>query len=222
MSADLSPLAALGVAGVYINLDRSPERRAHVEDELARHGLVSDYVRFPARDAAQAGSGASPLEPGEIGCFRSHCDALRQFAAGKHHVHVAEDDIVFSSRFAAVTGELIRSGMLERYDLVFLDTVVAVGLELVSEFRRLFERNSRTETGVPTSLVVLDFRQHRFASTSSYLVSRRAVARVAKLLERELVTGPDVATRPAIRPIDRDGWPARRLRVSVRHHGSAG
>jgi hypothetical protein len=43
---------------------------------------------------------------------------------------------------------------------------------------------------VPTPVVVLDFRQHRFAGTSSYLVSRHAVARVVKLLERELTAGP--------------------------------
>lgn len=185
-----SALAALGVAGVYINLDRSVDRRAHVDAELARHGLAADYVRFPGIDAGQAGAG-SALEPGEIGCFRSHCAVLRLFASGERHLHVAEDDVVFSSRFAAVTGELVRAGMLDRYDLIFLDTVVAVGLELVSEFRRLLERNvSRAQQGAATPIIVLDFHHHRFAGTSSYLVSRRAIARLAGLLERELAAGP--------------------------------
>lgn len=183
-------MAALGVAGVYINLDRSTERRARVETELARHGLASDYVRFSACEAGPADSAGSALKPGEIGCFRSHCSVLRQFGSGERHLHIAEDDIVFSSRFAAVTGELVRSGMLDRYDLIFLDTVVAVGLELVGEFRRLLERNAaRAERGAAAPVIVLDFHHHRFAGTSSYLVSRRAVARVAQLLERELAAG---------------------------------
>jgi hypothetical protein len=186
-----SPLAALGVAGVYVNLDRSTERRAHVEAELARHGLASDYVRFSALGPGEAESRGSPLEPGEIGCFRSHCAVLRQYDSGERHLHVAEDDIVFSSRFAAVTAELVRSGMLDRYDIIFLDTVVAVGLELVSEFRRLQELNlSRARRGEPTPVIVLDFHHHRFAGTSSYLVGRGAIARVARLLERALAAGP--------------------------------
>jgi len=191
MPAASSPLAAVDVAGVYINLDRSTGRRAQVEAELARHGLSSDYVRFPAVDGRRAGTGASPLGPGEVGCFRSHVGALRLFAGGDRHVHVAEDDIVFSSRFAAAAGELVRSGTLDRYDLVFLDTVVAVGLELVSEFRRLFERQApRADAGAVRPITVLDFRQHKFASTSSYLVNRGSVERVAGLLERELAAGP--------------------------------
>lgn len=191
MVAAPSPLAALGVAGIYINLDRSAERRAHVEAELDRYGLTSDYVRFPACEAGPKDSAGSTLEPGEIGCLRSHSAVLRQFAGGERHIHIAEDDIVFSSRFAAVAGEIVRSGMLARYDLVFLDTVVAVGLELVSEFRRLLERNvSRAQSGAATPLIVLDFHHHRFAGTSSYLVSGRAIARVAGLLERELARGP--------------------------------
>ena len=181
----------MDVAGVYINLDRSTVRRAQVEEELRRHGLASDYVRFPAVDGKQVGSAASPLGPGEIGCFRSHVGALRLFAAGDRHIHVAEDDIVFSARFAAVAGELVRSGTLDLYDIVFLDTVVAVGLELVSEFRRLFERQApHADPGTTRPITVLDFRQHKFASTSSYLVNRRTVARVASLLERELAAGP--------------------------------
>ena len=184
-------MAALGVAGVYINLDRSTERRARVDAQLARHGLTPDYARFSACEAGPADSSGSALEPGEIGCFRSHCAVLRQFASGGRHLHVAEDDVVFSSHFAAVTGELVRSGMLDRYDLIFLDTVVAVGLELVSEFRRLHERNvSRARCGADAPVIVLDFKHHRFAGASSYLVSRRALAHVANLLERELAAGP--------------------------------
>ncbi len=109
------------------------------------------------------------------------------FAAGDRHLHVAEDDIVFSSRFAAATAEVIRSGTLDKYDLIFLDTIVAVGLELVSEFNRLFERQG-SRTGAP--IAVLDFRNHKFASTSSYLVNRHSIARVADMLERNLAAGP--------------------------------
>jgi hypothetical protein len=66
-----------------------------------------------------------------------------------------------------------------------------VGLELVSEFRRLLERNVlRAQQRAATPVIVLDFHHHRFAGTSSYLVSRRAIARLAGLLERELAAGP--------------------------------
>jgi hypothetical protein len=36
--------------GLYINLDRSPERRRNMEDQLAACGLSDIYARFPAVD----------------------------------------------------------------------------------------------------------------------------------------------------------------------------
>jgi hypothetical protein len=35
--------------GFYINLDRSRERRAEIEAELARHNLAQAYTRFTCR-----------------------------------------------------------------------------------------------------------------------------------------------------------------------------
>jgi GR25 family glycosyltransferase involved in LPS biosynthesis len=190
-----SQLAALDVTGLFINLDRSPERRAAVEAQLARFGLAADYARLPGVEGTEFDPGRSPLTRGEVGCFRSHLGALHAFAAGTRHLHVVEDDVVFSSRLVPVINELIRSGTLERYDLVFLDTVVGVGVELVRIYRRLYGRQTRRGTGDVSDggqpFAVLDFRNHEFAGASSYLVNRASIAKLAALLERELAAGPN-------------------------------
>ena len=39
--------------GAFINLDRSPQRRAEMEGQLAELGIADRYVRFPAIDGSK-------------------------------------------------------------------------------------------------------------------------------------------------------------------------
>jgi len=74
--------------GLYINLDRSVERRERMEAQLADLGLAGRYVRFPAIDGASLGSGTGTLKAGERGAFHSHVQALedarRKSGCGAH------------------------------------------------------------------------------------------------------------------------------------------
>ena len=60
----------MSVIGFYINLDRSPDRRAHMETELARHNLQDRYNRFAGTDGNVLGLpnpnplGVPPALPG--------------------------------------------------------------------------------------------------------------------------------------------------------------
>lgn len=62
----------LGYRGFYINLDRSPQRRDRIEEQLQRYGLRERYERFPAIDASAVRARAGMLSAAQLACFQSH------------------------------------------------------------------------------------------------------------------------------------------------------
>jgi glycosyl transferase, family 25 len=90
------------VKAYYINLDRAPERRAHMEEALA--GV--DHERVAAVD----GRLRPPTEKGptrfEIACLESHCEAWKRFLATPDaFACFLEDDVHFSPDFAAFVAQ---------------------------------------------------------------------------------------------------------------------
>lgn len=85
-------LAALSsmLTGSYINLDRSPDRAAFMQAQLARLGMAW-VQRHRAVDAAEvAVPPGCPLLAAEVACFLSHLQVLQR--APEHaHVLVLED-----------------------------------------------------------------------------------------------------------------------------------
>lgn len=84
----------------YINLDRRPDRRAHVEAELARVGLTAERYRAFTPDEW----GGSPRKiqgmldrgtAGNVGCYMSHVHAMQMAAANRADTLIVEDDVVF-------------------------------------------------------------------------------------------------------------------------------
>lgn len=92
----------------YINLDRSPERRAWFKQQA--EALELDLVRVPAVDGRElpaaeldywkglsSGEDGINLSPGEVGCFLSHRRAWEAVLAGDEKwAFIAEDDVHFS------------------------------------------------------------------------------------------------------------------------------
>jgi len=71
----------------YINLERRPERRTAVEDELRKVGLLENAERFQAVDTSTFGI---------LGCGLSHLAVLKTAKArGYRNVLIVEDDLVF-------------------------------------------------------------------------------------------------------------------------------
>lgn len=94
----------------YINLDRSPERRQRLENELSRFGLLAERVsavdgsvlsqnELSAHYDAHLNSGEyfAPLKTSEIACFLSHRKVLRKFIeeSDSDFAMVLEDDAEF-------------------------------------------------------------------------------------------------------------------------------
>ncbi|WP_296424872.1 glycosyltransferase family 25 protein [Yoonia sp.] len=103
----------------YINLDRSVDRRAHMETVIKDRGLTA--IRIAACDGATLtdaacaahrppASGKRQLSKPEIGCFLSHRAAWTDIAAGDQRWGcVFEDDIMLSQDISHVLRDIYRS-----------------------------------------------------------------------------------------------------------------
>ncbi len=163
--------------GHYINLDRSPERRASIESQLAAAGLSDGYRRIAAVDGSL---GKRPLGvlPGEWGCLQSHLMALSQPAEARF-VHVLEDDAILSRDFTRSMGALIGSGKLSRFDLVFTD--VAPTDWPYTTVRKLSQHWEKHQAGEVT---LIGLRGFPYGGADSYFVNARSLAKVRGFVER--------------------------------------
>ena len=111
-------------AGVYINLDRSTERRAAMEAQIAQHGLTGVYRRFSGADGNILGVSTTLTTTGEIGCFTSHYLVCRDHVDCAKHLHVVEDDTIFAGIMGRTIKAVISSAFMEQYDILFLDSMI--------------------------------------------------------------------------------------------------
>jgi glycosyl transferase, family 25 len=123
-----------GLQTWVINLDRAPQRLAHITEQLQR--LKLPFTRLAAVDAramtaAQQAHldapaycqkhGMTPLL-GELGCYLSHVAVMQAFLQGTAaFALVLEDDVVLHSSLTSVLSGLVRHPM--RWDMVKLSGV---------------------------------------------------------------------------------------------------
>jgi GR25 family glycosyltransferase involved in LPS biosynthesis len=178
--------------GYYINLDRSADRRAAMETQLARLDPPARYQRFPAVDGNPRGIVSDTLTDADIGCLTSHYLLLHAHRNGDRHLHVIEDDAVLASRATHFVEQIIESGTLEQNDILFTSTVLSEKLEFFAgfyqEIRDAWRINidrapNGTATGVRFGAVPY------LAGMESYLVNRRSIGLVCDIIARDLDSG---------------------------------
>ncbi len=155
----------------YINLDRSPDRRAHVEKQLKQHKLSA--TRITGIDGARLGDDVDGIDPalyrrchgreiraGEIGCYLSHLKALQTFldGGGRYGV-ILEDDAVLRPGYGDVLAALVENDMAARWDMVKMQC------RRRQKPLRLFPLIGETYLGVSAM---------RSTGATAYLVNRKA------------------------------------------------
>jgi len=177
--------------GLYINLDRSPERRRNMEEQLAAFGLQDIYARFSAVDGKTTPFPQSPLKPGEIGVFMSHRQALEAARKRAECVHILEDDAILTPHLPSVIGDAVRINLFEKYDLLFTDSVVNCHLGLMKTLRKEFEDIKFPASGPfrLKDLKLMDLARVFFASFQSYVVGAKSIEKVLALYDQEIANG---------------------------------
>lgn len=178
--------------GYYINLDRSLERRAAVEAELRRHHAESRYERFPAVDGQSCSITNNKLGPGPAGCFLSHAKLLEQNLANPAHLHIVEDDVLYSPYAADLLDMVITNKTLSQFDLLFTDVYVPLSLETIRLYKDLYDRcmlpGASGERAFKEFRVV-DLAAVNFASMASYLVNKDSISKLSELYRGHIEAG---------------------------------
>jgi len=185
----------MSYTGFYINLDRSRERRAQIETQLAQLKLDHIYTRFKASDGNTLGLANPHLKDGEIGCFTSHYLLMKKNLDSPTHLHVVEDDVVFAGRAAEVIGATIDNGGLDAYDIIFTDTYIPINVDAFRMYKELYDRSvERDQSGaiVNAAFSVIDLAGRLFATTSSYLVNAKSIRKLYNIYTKEIGNSPRV------------------------------
>ena len=157
----------------FINLDRSPERREHMEAALRDLGIAFERIAaVDARDLTDAEidrhyrplPGADPVDRGSIACFLSHRLAWRRIAESAEPFGlVLEDDILFGEDAGAILSDT--SWIPEDTETVRLET-----------FRRHTVYEKRPVARVAGRDIVR--MRHVHLGGGAYILSRAAATRL--------------------------------------------
>lgn len=142
----------------YINLDKRPDRRLHIESQLAEFGILSIAERFPAIEH----------EKGNVGCLMSHIAVLKTITErGYKNALILEDDFQF------LVDENRFNDLLQRFFCTYGSVYHVVMLAY---------RNASTQ---PVDELV--GRCLRTFTTSGYMVSFRILDDLIKVMENAVV-----------------------------------
>src|SRR6185436_13255833 len=174
--------------GVYINLDRSLERRGRLEAQLAEFGIANRYARFAAVDGARMPPDNAQLRVGERGAFHSHFRALDETRRRGGCIHILEDDALLSEHVRPLIDEAIAANVFSRYDLLFTDMMVGCHLGMLKFLKAAFDR----VTVSPSRLLrlqdmqLIDLTQQNFSCLTSYVVGAEAAEKLLALYREEI------------------------------------
>jgi GR25 family glycosyltransferase involved in LPS biosynthesis len=185
------------IVGRYINLDRSEARRAVVEAQIERFDLKDRYTRFAAIDGASRPP-AGGLKPGEVGCFLSHYEVLREHAGDGRHVHVLEDDVVFGPQTATII-DMVADQTLGEVDILYTDVSPnfnqVLFLSMVEHLRGTgmtdpVQRTVFNGRPFPLNIAFLTLGGQAFTGANAYIVGHRSIERLVAAMAAEIARGP--------------------------------
>jgi GR25 family glycosyltransferase involved in LPS biosynthesis len=174
--------------GLYINLDRSTERRRRFEEQLAKFNLSGRYSRFEAVDGLKLAA-REGLQPGEVGCFHSHYRALMKGGENGLPVHILEDDTLLSQYLDFAARKLVSSNFFGPFDIVFTETFVQPDISWLAFYKREFDRALAGGRGA-IRFQVKDLKAQHWWGMTSYFVAAASIDKVLRILAEELERGP--------------------------------
>ena len=197
--------------GRYINMDASIGRRAAMEAQFSALGLAERYARFPGIDGRDLGASASPLSPGELGCFMSHYRCIVETAVEGHHLHIVEDDVVLAPQAAGLLDRIIDDAV-PRCDLLLTDMFMPLEmgtiLDMIVQLRAsgLFDQRLRpADVRLPGYVMYPNLRHVPFGGATSYVVNHASRGKLIALLDKEIAKGPRLPIDMIYRMLANDG-----------------
>jgi GR25 family glycosyltransferase involved in LPS biosynthesis len=174
--------------GFFINLDKNEARRKALTQHLEETGAAGRYQRIAAVDGrAVAHQYETKLDPGNVGCWLSHAKILEANREAKTHLHIIEDDTIFSKSAMSLFDSLLEfaDAELSGWELIFTDIyVIPADGRACKDLTRTMKLYQQTKT-----VGLLDLHHVGFSGTSSYFVNWKAIDKYAKLMSSPGVDG---------------------------------
>lgn len=175
--------------GSYINLDRSKDRRLQCENQIHALGLHSSYHRMKGVDGKNQISAHPALSysPGKLGCWLSHLKTIDTSLSHDQHLHVLEDDFVFTGVFKQFHDNFeSHVSTLSAWDLLFCDVDLA-NMHNAAEMGKLIQRVSDLEQRKRISFE--NAEKLYAAGNSSYIINKTSKRKVFSLMKEGFKLG---------------------------------
>ena len=164
---------------VYINLDKSTERKTGMERKLSQFFKPADFKRFPA---IQGDHRDAKISPNALGCFLSHLEVIKS-SSPNHPTLILEDDVLLCKNFNTYLKNLIKGlhKISPEWDILFLAQMTFIGQ--VYKTVRLLKIKKTIPKG---TFRILNAKTNYAASTSAYIINPLSKGKILNLLKKNV------------------------------------
>lgn len=200
----MTGLNSPGVFVQVINLARRPDRLAQVSAELNQAGL--DFETQVAVDGQIYGYESDFVSRGEIGCWKSHLNAMRRLVEEKFDYSlILEDDATLSRsvnvEYLSGMVEVMKRNQLDMLQIGFIEEFYLPSLRSgILEFFISLLKNRGTKDSSGVRFVLGEFR----AGTHAYIVNSRLADAISANVSDP---PPNSLGRLFRKPCPRANWP---------------
>jgi GR25 family glycosyltransferase involved in LPS biosynthesis len=196
--------------GRYINMAASAERRAQMEAQFTRFGCADLYRRFDAVDGRSITGAQTRLSAAELGCFMSHYHCIVE-GGGDSHVHIVEDDVVFSAQTTFLLG-VTSDEVMDQCDILFTDIFVPLNMNAIFNLMEYYRasgiiaaRHVEPDLRTPSAIMFANIRPIEFGGATSYVVNKNSRNKIRRLLDAEMSQGINDPIDMVIRRLANEG-----------------
>ena len=167
--------------GFFINLDRNEKRRQALMQHLEEMGAASRYQRVAAVDGrAVLHQYPTNINPGQLGLWLSHIKLLEAASGSDAHLHIIEDDAIFSTHAVNSFDALLAEADVTfgDWDLIFTDVLVPpTDLRFFLTASLAMEKIEQVG-----GQALVNLQSYGFSCTSSFFLNKRSIAKYANLI----------------------------------------
>ena len=162
--------------GVFLNLDKSTDRKSYLNKHLEQIGLQEYFTRYQAFDADSPLLHSHPstnITDTEKACYSTHTQAMQDYCNHNKHLHIVEDDVEMHSDTGKILHHLFCENNFNDFDIIF------TGVSFWNTSRQILETNI-LNTKEDYTLFSLN-RDLFFSGLYSYIIHKDKIEKIATL-----------------------------------------
>jgi len=173
--------------GFYINLDRSTARNTSMVSQLNALELNDIYSRFNAMEASYEGNPTNaPMKNGELGCWLSHVEIIKQHLNKDTHLHILEDDALLHPILSTMPSLIDWLDEKVDWDIIYTD-VYFHPPPSPEQFYRFIVASDQFKKHKKLELIPLE--SFNVTGTTSYFINNKSLKKVYGLLNKQWESG---------------------------------